>query len=204
MFHVIRTSPLHFRWHMVVPGPSDTWGKLKHLGDPRECESDMTAEAAKPDRGIRTGTREGGGSAWNPGFPPPLAPLQQKAPFAVPVRTQHRGTARTQSSAPSRSSAGLPASVEPASVPAGCRGRRPLPTRAPVRVQLQPWWSPRGPSLLLTRRPKPALGAAQTGPPAALSRPASPGPGRHGPQFAAAVLKLLPSRTQHWGVPRVF
>ncbi|MXQ87850.1 hypothetical protein E5288_WYG015300 [Bos mutus] len=42
------------KWHMVVPGPSDTWGKLKHLGDPRECESDMTAEAAKPDRGIRT------------------------------------------------------------------------------------------------------------------------------------------------------
>lgn len=138
-------------------------------------------------------------------FPAPsLAPLQQKAPFAVPVRTQHRGTARTQSSAPSRSSAGLPASVEPASVPAGCRGRRPLPTRAPVRVQLQPWWSPRGPSLLLTRRPEPALGAAQTGPQAALSGPASPGPGRHGPQFAAAVLKLLPSRTQHWGVPRVF
>lgn len=78
MFHVIRTSPLHFRWHTVVPGPSDTWGKLKHLGDPRECESDMTAEAAKPDRGIRTGTREGGGSAWNPGFPPPLSLLSSK------------------------------------------------------------------------------------------------------------------------------
>lgn len=30
----------------------------------------MTAEAAKPDRVIRTGIREGGGSAWNPGFPP--------------------------------------------------------------------------------------------------------------------------------------
>lgn len=93
---------------MVVSGPSATWGKLKHLGGPRECESDMTAEAAKPDRVIRTGIREGGGSAWNPGFLPSLAPLQQKAPF--PVRTPHRLTARTQSSAPSHCSAGLPTS----------------------------------------------------------------------------------------------
>ena len=129
-------------------------------------------------------------------FLPHLSLLSSnKAPFAVPVRTQHRGTARTQSSASSRSSAGLPASLEPTSAPAGCGGRRPLPTPAPVRVQLRPWWSPRGPSLLLTRRPGPALGAAQAGPQAALSGPASPGPGLQGPQFAAAVLKLLPSRT---------
>lgn len=130
------------------------------------------------------------------GSPPSLAPLQQKAPFPVPVRTPHRRTARTQSSAPSHCSAGLPTS--------GCGGCRPLPTRVPVWVQLQPWWSPGGPSLLLTGRPEPAPGAAQAGPQAALSGPASPGPSQHGLQSAAAVLKLLPSRSQHWGAPRAF
>lgn len=91
MFHIIRTSLLqNFRRHMVVPGPSDPRGKLKHFGDPRECESDVTAEAAGAARGFGTGICEGGGSAWNPGFPPISANGKLPSWCPVPGRPQHQ------------------------------------------------------------------------------------------------------------------
>lgn len=63
----------HFRWHMVLPHPSDTPGMLKHLGDPRECVIWHDSWRGKADRSLRTGIREGAGFFWNPGLPPHLS-----------------------------------------------------------------------------------------------------------------------------------
>lgn len=126
-------------------------------------KSDMTAEAAKPDRVIRTGILTGRRISLETQGSPHLSLLSSKR---LPSGANPASPDRQD---PELRTFPLLSRVSPR-LAAG--GRRPLPTHGPVRVQLQPWWSLRAfspPNRQTPSRPR-VLPAGTTG---ALSGPAS-------------------------------
>lgn len=166
MFHIIRTSPelqnWHFRWHMVVSGPSDTWGKLA-LRRPERCVNLTWQRAAKPGQIILTGIPSRGGSAWNPGSPH-LPPFQQKVSSGANSWHAQR---QDPEPAPSHCSAGLPRLA--------ASGRRPPPHTGACPSPAQPC-GPRRPFSPPNRQTSSRLRCCPSWTTGALSGPASPGP----------------------------
>lgn len=216
----------HFKRHMALPHPSDTLGTLWHLGGPGECVIQHDSWRQEDWQGLSPGVRKGELCLWNSDLSISLSSSSKSYPSCLGEGSITKEAAlRDQLDPPKQAASCLQnfsATDKTASVSAF--HFRPLNS-------LQPRTSPGqhcGQLLFLLCG---ASGSSAVGlfislhsfsslPDTCILQAAlecwvsrnngrlwtglRPGPSQYLLQCEATVLKLLPSRTQQWGVPRGF
>lgn len=217
----------HFTWHVALPDPSDTLGMLWHLGGPGGCVIQCDSWRQEDRQGLGLGIRKGELCLWNSELSTSLSSSPKCYPYCPGKGdiTTKEAALRDQLDPPKQAASCLlnfSATDKTASVSA--LHFRPLNS-------LQPRTSP---GRLCGQLVFPLCGAFASSavglfislhslsslPDTCILQAAlecwvsrnngrlwtglRPGPSQYLLQCEATVLKLLPSRTQQWGVPRGF